>query len=147
MDQILEKYRKPSLTVREALRGLPPAVVRDNHYADVQTNRGFFNHFAMQHSEKVKKKIANLKPGMGPLSYRKLDPTKQAGTLISGHRAPPAHFKEPRSITVREAARLQGIPDDFKVCGSFGAQMQQVTDAVPPPLGQAALGTLLEIMG
>lgn len=147
LEKILEKYRKPPLTVREALRGLPPAVVRDDHYADIQKNRGFFNHFAMQHSKGVKSKIANIKPGTGPLSYRKLDPAKQAGTLISGHRAPPAHFEYPRSITVREAARLQGIPDDFKVCGRFGTQMQQVADAVPPPLGQAALGTLLKIMG
>lgn len=143
----LEKLRRPYKTVGEELRDLPPAVVRDDCYSDVQANQGFFNHFAMQHSEKVKKKIAGLKPGTGPLSYRKLDPAKVAGTLISGHRAPPAHFNEPRSITVREAARLQGFPDDFRVCGKFGAQMQQVTDAVPPPLGHAALKTLLKIIG
>jgi len=143
----LEKLRRPYQTVGEALGDLPPAVVRDDCYSDIQVNQGFFNHFAMQHSGKVKKKIAGLKQGTGPLSYRKLDPSKEAGTLISGHRAPPAHFNEPRSITVREAARLQGFPDDFRVCGKFGAQMQQVTDAVPPQLGQAALKTLLKIIG
>jgi len=143
----LEKFRKDAPAVREAFAGLPTAVVRGDLYNDEQQNEGFFNHFAMQHSKKVKKKIASLEPGTGPLSYRKLDPSKEAGTLISGHRAPPAHFKEPRSITVREAARLQGFPDDFRVFGKFGAQMQQVTDAVPPQLGQAALKTLLKIIG
>jgi DNA (cytosine-5)-methyltransferase 1 len=67
----------------------------------------------------------------GPMSYRRLHPTKPANTLFSGHRAPPAHFAEPRSITVREAARLQGFPDTFHVYGSFANQMQQVTNAVP----------------
>jgi len=41
---------------------------------------------------------------------------------------PPAHFAEPRSITVREAARLQGFPDTFRVYGSFVNQMEQVTN-------------------
>ena len=45
---------------------------------------------------------------------------RPSNTLFSGHRAPlPAHFSEPRSITTREAARLQGFPDDFRVYGSW----------------------------
>ena len=43
---------------------------------------------------------------------------------------PPAHFAEPRSITVREAARLQGFPDTFRVYGSFANQMEQTACTV-----------------
>ncbi len=143
----LQKFKKMPPTVAEAFANLPPALVRDDLYNDEQHNQGYFNHFAMQHSKRVKKKIALIEPGKGPMSYRKLDPNKQAGTLISGHRAPPAHFSEPRSITVREAARLQKIPDSFRIHGKFGAQMQQVSNAVPPPLAEAALKTLLKNIG
>ena len=81
------------------------------------------------------------------MSYRRLHPEQPSNTLFSGHRAPPAHFEEPRSITVREAARLQGFPDDFRIYGSFGNQMQQVTNAVPPPLAQVVLRVLSNLVG
>jgi DNA (cytosine-5)-methyltransferase 1 len=37
-----------------------------------------------------------------------------------------------RSITVREAARLQSFADDFKFCGANGAKYKMIGNAVPP---------------
>ena len=105
------------------------------------------NHYAMRHSLAVKKKIATIEPGKGPLSYRKLDPQSHAATLLSGHRAPPTHYCQPRSITVREALRLQGFPDDFKIMGPFSKQMAQATDSVPAKLGEAAVAVLVDLLG
>jgi DNA (cytosine-5)-methyltransferase 1 len=143
----LECQKKQQLTVEGALRGLPSPEVRPDDYDDEKECSAFHNHLAMRHSKRVIQKIAVLKRGTGPMSYRKLDPFQPSNTLFSGHRAPPAHFQEPRSITVREAARLQGIPDSFRIYGSFGNQMQQVTNAVPPPLARAVLNSLLELVG
>jgi DNA (cytosine-5)-methyltransferase 1 len=150
LDEVSVMQRFVSLRMAEIpcgnrLEDLPLAEVRDATYSDDdELLRTSPNHLAMRHSRAVQKKIAAIPAGCGPMSYRKLDPTKPANTLFSGHRAPPAHYKYPRSITVREAARLQGFPDDFRIYGSFANQMTQVTNAVPPPLARTVLQVLAE---
>ncbi len=143
----LERLKQPSVTVQTAFQDLPSPRIRPDDYDDEKEYEGIHNHFAMQHSQRVIDKIAALVPGTGPMSYRRLCATRQSNTLFSGHRAPPAHFEDARSITVREAARLQGFPDNFRVYGSFANQMGQVTNAVPPPLARVVLGVLAELSG
>ncbi|MEK6701768.1 MAG: DNA cytosine methyltransferase [Planctomycetota bacterium] len=135
-------HRNPQ-TVRQALKGLTRPVTYKG--SAVETFPCVANHVAMRHSERVKNKISQIEPGAGPMSYRRLHPDRQARTLISGHRAPPAHYSQARSITPREAARLQGFPDDFVVKGSYSNQLLHITNAVPPPLARAALATLLRL--
>jgi DNA (cytosine-5)-methyltransferase 1 len=142
------ELRQSEIPSSTRLGDLPPARTRGAKYSDEEdTLCPHPNHLAMRHSVSVKKKIAAIRPGSGPMSYRKLDPAKPANTLFSGHRAPPAHYAYPRSITVREAARLQGFPDDFRIYGSFANQMMQVTNAVPPPLTRTVLQVLAEFTG
>lgn len=146
LERFLFAMYREKVTVGDALKGLPKPKLRPERCIDDDPS-GIPNHFAMRHSEKVKRKIARIKPGGGPLSYRKLDFEKPSKTLISGHRAPPAHPYEPRSLTVREVARLQGFPDTFRIYGRFGTQMEQVTNAVPPSMGEAALSAILHLQG
>lgn len=147
-DQIgsrFQQLKQPEVSVETALQGLPQPALRPDRYNDEEDRGTFTNHLAMRHTSRVVEKIAALEPGTGPMSYRRLHPSRPSKTLFSGHRAPPAHFLHPRSITVREAARLQGFPDCFRVYGSFGNQMQQVTNAVPPPLAKAVLKVLADL--
>lgn len=45
------------------------------------------------------------------------------------------HPKETRPLTVREYARIQTFPDDWKFYGSVGSQYKQIGNAVPCNLG------------
>jgi DNA (cytosine-5)-methyltransferase 1 len=100
----LASIRLGTKTVSEVLNGIP----LDPGVRTPETQLA--NHNPMRHSDKVREKIARILPGEGPLSYRKLHPGRPAATLICGHRALPCHYAIPRTITVREAARLQGFP-------------------------------------
>ena len=80
-----------------------------------------------------------------------LDPNKPSKTLTT---LPDdiLHYKEPRILTVRESARIQSFPDDYKFTGKYttGGQERtkecprytQVGNAVPPLLGEAIGKTL-----
>jgi DNA (cytosine-5)-methyltransferase 1 len=125
------------LTVRAAFAGLS---------AIGSAARGVSNHEPMLHSPKVIAKIRKIKPGQGPFSYRKLELAKPARTLVCGHRALPCHPTRPRTITVREAARLQAFWDDFRFLGSKSCQMTQVANAVPPKLALAVGRAVLEML-
>lgn len=124
-----------------------------------------FNHVAVSHSAKLIDAIARLKIGETPqryddhplrpkeyfrAAYARLDPHAPAPTITTQTHNPGSgrftHYRDHRVITVREAARLQGFPDEFQFFGTQEAQRRHVGNAVPPLMAEALAKNLLHLL-
>ena len=83
----------------------------------------------------------------GHLGHREIDPTKPAPTVTSrgddrGGVVVLHHPNNHRRMTARELAAVQSFPDDFVFTGRKTAAYRQISNAVPPLLGEA-IGKML----
>ena len=81
-------------------------------------------------------------PGKFPNKWWKLDPKRPSRTLtahIGKDTYSHIHYdsRQARTISVREAARLQSFPDGFQFAGAMNAAFRQIGNAVPPLLAFA----------
>src|SRR5207248_8956397 len=96
------------------------------------------------HAKNVIDRSNSLNPGgVDSVShFKRLDPQGQSTTLRAGTgrdhgsftAARPIHPTEPRVITVREAARLQSLPDWFQLHTTRWHGLRQIGNSVPPRL-------------
>jgi DNA (cytosine-5)-methyltransferase 1 len=126
--------RLPSVTVGEALAGLPSP---GSEHAPP-------NHKAPKHTEEMIKRFATVAPGkQDPVRKKiRLHPNYPCPAIFSGSDTggglADLHPTENRALTPRECARLQGIPDYWELFSNRTGEMyKMVANAVPPPLGAA----------
>jgi len=87
-----------------------------------------------------------------PNKWRKMEPDAPVRTLMA-HLGKDTythiHFDstQARTISVREAARLQSFPDGFRFCGGMNAAFRQIGNAVPPLLVNVLACEILKVLG
>lgn len=108
--------------------------------------------FGTKHSDEIALRYKNLKPGEQDKISKSLKlnlngfcPTLRAGTDStkgSYQAVRPIHPTQPRVITPREAARLQGFPDWFQFHHTKWHSFRQIGNSVCPIVGQKVLATI-----
>ncbi|WP_026470403.1 DNA cytosine methyltransferase [Alkanindiges illinoisensis] len=109
-----------------------------------------------RHSKEVEERYANLQYGqqdkisksvkLNPLGFC---PTLRAGTGSdkgSYQAVRPIHYEQPRVITPREAARLQGFPDWFVFHETKWHSFRQIGNSVSPIVAEKILKVIFDAM-
>lgn len=82
--------------------------------------------------------------------YGRIDPDQPSNTLRCEFQNPSKgrylHPTEDRVLSLREGARLQGIPDDWTFAGRPWTVARQIGNGVPILLGQAVGGALMNVL-
>lgn len=148
-------YQKPYRTVAEAISDL----------AEESSYERFSSHVPMNHKPLQVERYARIPEG-GRLDvdglpadlrkgyrsdqvknfshiFKRLDRNKPSLTLVPGHNAFPVHPWLNRTLTVREAARIQTFPDHIKFLGAREDQCIQVGNAFPPLLAELIANNIL----
>lgn len=118
------------------------------------------NHLMLNHSEKVVARYKLIKEGgmLPPAAelpkeirrenfgstYKRLHRKAPSLTIVPGNNALPIHPTQHRSLTPREAARIQTFPDDYIFTGDRRRQCILVGNAVPPLLAKVIAHSIWE---
>lgn len=159
--------QRPYLTLMEAISDLPQLGAGESasQYATPPQNeyqrrmRGeqeeLLEHNAANYGEKMQEILLTIPEGgsvkdlpmrLRPRSaycntYARLLPNEPSPTITRNFGTPSSsrcvHPYQPRALSTREGARLQGFPDDYKFVGGKQSKNLQIGNAVPPILGEA----------
>ncbi len=133
------KKEKGFTTVKEAIHGLkapaffaPNLTPSDfpehpNHWTMKPKSPRFCNPQALSKSTR---------------SFKLLSWTEPSPTIAFGNREIHVHPNGRRRLSIFEAMLLQGFPEEFVLEGNLSQQVEQISNAVPPPLAKCVAAAI-----
>lgn len=130
--------------------GMIPEGVGDQEYINTYKKNHIVNGFyPTKHADNVRTRYARLAPGQQDKISKsiRLDPDGYCPTLRAGtgpekgsyQAVRPIHYNRARVITPREAARLQGFPDWYKLPETIWHSFRQLGNSVSPIVAEQVL--------
>jgi len=104
-----------------------------------------------RYREEEKNYVPPYDPGKFPNKWRKMEANRPARTLMAhlgkdGYSHIHYSSQQARTISVREAARLQSFPDGFVFEGPMNPAFRQIGNAVPPLMAKAVAEKLRQTL-
>lgn len=167
---------KPYVTLKDAIGDLPVIKSGESDDKYIKGPDNDFLNFVRNNSEKLDEHTApkngehlikimealkdgqskddlpdDIKPKSGyGNTYAKLWWNKPSTTITRNFACPSSsrciHPRDSRAMSIREGARLQSFPDDYKFYGSDGTKRLEIGNAVPPLLSVAIAKEMLRAL-
>jgi len=130
-------------TVREAIGtlGEPAFFDRKLQTSEIPTHP---NHWTMK--PKSRRFTQPQAKSTAARSFRRLNWEKASPTIAFGNREIHVHPSGTRRLSIYEAMLLQGFPENFILKGNLSQQVQQISNAVPPPLAKSLAAAVKQSM-
>jgi len=141
--QVLPIKVQGKMTVREAIGelGEPAFFDRKLKISEIPIHP---NHWTMR--PKSIKFSQPLAISSKTRSFKKLNWDKASPTIAFGNREIHVHPNGTRRLSIFEAMLLQGFPPSFVLKGNLTQQVQQISNAVPPPLAKSLAAAVKKSM-
>lgn len=140
---IRPRRRKGPISVRDAIGNLP----RPKFYSpnlDEEDIPHHPNHWTMN---PISPRFRTKAVAHGGRCFKQLNWQKPSPTIAFGHREIYVHPNGKRRLSIFEAMLLQGFPKSFVLEGNLSEQVDQVSNAVPPPLAKSLASAIRRSLG
>lgn len=142
-ESVPPRKRQGKQTVEEAIGVLSPPVFFERNL-DPNSFPEHPNHWTMQPKSS---RFVLPDTFTDARSFKRLRWDEASPTIAFGHREIHVHPSGTRRLSIFEAMRLQGFPDHFVLEGNLSEQVEQVSNAVPPPLARSVARAIRRALG
>ena len=148
------EHIQPEFFYRRVVDKIPDSI-GDKRYVEAYQKKHIVNgYYPTKHAKNVRARYARLAPGQQDKISKsiRLDPDSYCPTLRAGtgpekgsyQAVRPIHYEYARVITPREAARLQGFPDWYKLPNTIWHGFRQIGNSVSPIVAERVLQAIFQ---
>jgi DNA (cytosine-5)-methyltransferase 1 len=130
----------------------PEAFALAHEICEIARRRKRIKRDSQEHTELIAAMVPPYDPDKFPNKWRKLEsylPSRTLTAHIGKDTYSHIHYddRQARTISVREAARLQSFPDGFTFAGTMNPAFRQIGNAVPPLLAYQLAEEMKQALG